>query len=240
MHDLAGRNLANAGEAFPRRVHFVVAELCRFWPLRFLFANRIVHVRFMEKGALLLVKVEEASSQNALADFAHKLVVEMDVVFAEQLPTKRLARLGQVVEIRPRITSAGRAIAGRIEFFVCVFVNAPPHLQEAAGSEDRAALRELRRHDAIEHVHAAMNGFQDIERGAHPHQIARLVFRKKLRRELAHLFALVSAFAYGQPANGKAVERHLPQLSRAFAPQLRKERALHDGEHRLRRIPPRL
>src|SRR5688572_27071334 len=138
----------------------------------------------MEKGALLLVKVEETSSQDALADFAHELVVEMNVVFAEQLPPERLARLGQMVEISSRVTRAGRAIAGRIEFFLRVFVNAAPHLQEAAGSEDRTALRELRRHDAIEHVHAAVNSFENIKRCAHSHQIARLVVRKKLGREL--------------------------------------------------------
>src|SRR5688572_19571895 len=130
MHDLAGRNLANAGEAFPRLVHFVVAELGRFWPLRFLFANRFVHVRFMEKAALLLVKIMKPSSMDALADFAHERVVEMNVVLAEQLPAKRLARLGQMVEISSRVTPAGRAIAGRIEFFLRVFVNAAPHLQE--------------------------------------------------------------------------------------------------------------
>ena len=193
------------------------------------------------KARFSSVKIEETSARDALADFAHELVVEMNVVFAEQLPAERFARLGQMMEISARVARAGRAIAGRIEFLLRVFVNAAPHLQEPARSEDGAALGELRRHDAIEHVHAAMDGFENIERRAHAHQIARFVLRQKLRREFAHLFALVFAFAHREPANRKAVERHFAQLRRAFPPQFRKERALHDGEHRLaanRPAPP--
>ena len=165
-----------------------------------------------------------------VANVAHELVIEMDVVLAEQLPAERLARLREVMQIGARVARAGRAGAGGIELFVREFVNAAAHLEETARGEDGAALRQLRRHDAVEHVDAAMDGFEDIERRADAHEIARLVRRQKLRGELAHVLALALALADREAADGEAVERHLAQNGRAFAPQLREERALHDRQ----------
>ena len=173
------------------------------------------------------------------ANLAHELVVEMNVVLPEQLPAERLARLRQVMQIGARVARAGRAGASRIEFLLGEFVNAAAHLQKPARSENGAALRQLRRHDAIEHVHAAMDGFENIERRADAHEIARLVLRQKLRGEFAHVLALALALADREPADGESVEWHFAQASRAFPPQFLEERALHDPEHRLRRIAAR-
>ena len=78
-----------------------------------------------------------------------------------------------------------------------------------------------------------------IERRADAHQIARPVVRQKLRGEFAHVLALALALADREPADGEPIERHFAQDRRAFAPQLREERALHDAEQRLRRISAR-
>jgi hypothetical protein len=114
-----------------------------------------------------------------------------------------------MMKVGAGIARARGAIAGRIEFFVRVFVNAPPHLEKAPGSKDGASLRQLRRHDAVEHVYAAMDGFEDIERRADAHQIAWLVFRQKLRGEFAHRFALAFAFAHREPPDRVTVKCHL-------------------------------
>ena len=150
------------------------------------------------------------------ANLAHELVVEVDVVLPEELPAERLARLRQVMQVGARVARAGRAGAGRIEFLLGEFVNAAAHLQKAARGEDGAALRELRRHDAIEHVHAAMDGFENVERRADAHEVARLVLRQKLRGEFAHVLALALALADREPADGESVERHLAQARPRF------------------------
>ena len=143
------------------------------------------------------------------------------------------------MEIRARVARAGRAIAIGIERFVGKFVNAAAQLQKSARGKSGAALRQLRRHDAIEHVHPAMDGFQQIERRAHAHQVTRLVVRQQSGRELADVFAFALALAHREPADRVTVERHLAERRRAFPPQFGKERALHNPEHRLRRISPR-
>ena len=84
-----------------------------------------------------------------------------------------------------------------------------------------------------------MDGFENIERRADAHEVARLVLRQKLRGEFAHVLALALALPHGEPADGESVERHFAQARRAFPPQFLEERALHDPEHRLRRISAR-
>ena len=166
---------------FPRDVHLVVAEAAPALPVRLWLDDRIVEIGHVEKGALGLIKLEEAILENAGANLAHELVVEMEVVLSEELPAERLRAFGQMMEIRARVARAGRAGAVRIQLLLRAFVNAAAQLEKPARGESRAALRELRRHDAIEHVDAAMNGFEDIERRADAHEVARLVVRQQLR-----------------------------------------------------------
>src|SRR4029453_2447794 len=110
------------------------------------------------------------------------------------------------------------------------------HLEETAGGEDGAALCQLRRHDAVEHVDATMDRFEDVERSAHAHEIARFVRRKEVRGELAQVFALALTLADCETTDCETIERHLAQNGSAFASQLFAKRALHNRKHRLRRI----
>ena len=129
------------------------------------------------------------------ADLAHELVIEVKVVLPEQLPAERFARLREVMQVSAGVACARRARAGGIELFLGEFVNAAAHLQKTARREDSAPLRQLRRHDAVEHVDATVDGFENIERRADTHKVARFVVRQKLRGEFAQVFALALAFA---------------------------------------------
>ena len=91
-------------------------------------------------------------------------------------------RLGQMMQIGAGIARAGGAGAGGIELFLGEFVNAAAQLQKAARGESAAALRDLRGDDAVEHVDAAMHGFEDVERRADAHEIARLDRAAEVRR----------------------------------------------------------
>src|SRR5450432_3668979 len=116
-------------------------------------ADRVSAIGFLENVALLSVESSKPPRQDTGANVTHQLVIKMQVVFAKKLPAQRLTRLGEVMEIGPRIAGAGRTRTCRIEPFLREFVNAAAHLEETARSENSAALRQLRRHDAIEHVH---------------------------------------------------------------------------------------
>ena len=80
-----------------------------------------------------------------------------------------------------------------------------------------AAAAELGGQHAIKHVHAAMNGFEHIERSAHAHEVARPILRQKARGEFARILALGLPFTHGQSADREAVERKLSQHLGALA-----------------------
>jgi len=96
------------------------------------------------------------------------LVVKVEVVLPEELPAEVLAALCEVMQVGPRVARTGRASAERIERVLGEFVHAAAQLQESARRERRPALRDLRGDDAIEHVHAAVHGLEDVERRATP------------------------------------------------------------------------
>ncbi len=164
----------------------------------------------------------------------------MQIVLTQKLPAERLTHLDQVVQIRAGVAGAGRAVAVRIERQVGHRVNGPAHLQVAARGEGPAALRHLRRDDAVEHVDPAVHGLQEVERRAHAHQVPGLLLRHLLGGERAHVLALCAALADREAADRVAVERHLGEARRTLAPQVGEERPLHDAEEGLRGLSLRL
>ncbi|MNJ41049.1 hypothetical protein D3C77_359560 [compost metagenome] len=90
------------------------------------------------------------------------------------------------------------------------------------------------RQDAVEHVDAAPDRLDQIDRLADAHQIAGAVLGQELRRVVQDLAHGVVAFADGQAADGVAVEADLLQTFRRFAAQVLIGRALLDAEQGLR------
>jgi len=129
----------------------------------------VLHILHMQELAFLAVEREEAVLQNALANLPHELVVKINIVLPEQLPAERFPGLGQVVQVGARIAGARRAGASRVKRRIRAFVNAPAQLQVAARGEDATPLRHLGRDDAVEHIHAPVDGFQNIERCTDSH-----------------------------------------------------------------------
>src|SRR5207244_7514527 len=125
-----------------------ISQSAQPFSLRLLLADGIIDIGFVQKNTLFAVEIKEAIGQNAVANLAHELVIEMDVVLPEQLPAERLARFRQVMQISARVAHAGRTRAGRIEFLLGEFVNTAAHLQKPARSKDGASVSELRRHAA--------------------------------------------------------------------------------------------
>ena len=98
------------------------------------------------------------------------------------------------------------AVALRIERRFVEFVARSRHPEFAVRRKNRAALRELRRDDAIKHIHAAMHRFQNINRRANAHEVARQIFREKIGHEAGEFVALRMRFADGESADGESVE----------------------------------
>ena len=81
-----------------------------------------------------------------------------------------------------------------------------------------------------------MHGFEEVERGADAHEVARLVVREHRRGDLTGVFALGLAFADREAADGETVEGQLGQAVGADLAEVGVEGALDDREHGLGRI----
>ena len=140
------------------------------------------------------------------ADLAHEPVIKRDVVDAEQVPAEVFAGLGEVVEVGALVVAATVAVAVGVEGAVLEFVDGARDVEFAVGSEHGAALGELRRDDAVEHVHAAVDGLEDVDGRADAHEVAREIFGEVFGDEAGELVALGVGFTDGETADGEAVE----------------------------------
>ena len=89
----------------------------------------IVQVISLEKRALLVVKFQKTAIQNALPNFRHEAVKEVDVVLAEKLPTERLLRFCEMVKVGAGMFATGLAIARRVEGLVGKFIHRAAEVQ---------------------------------------------------------------------------------------------------------------
>jgi len=95
-------------------------------------------------------------------------------------------------------------------------------------------LRPLRvRHHTVEHVHPALDAFEDVHRRAYAHQITRTVLRQYGVDHFDHLVHDLRRFAHGQSADGVTVGVVLLHVLRGPGAQVRVGASLHDGEQRL-------
>ena len=176
---------------------------------------------------------QEGVLEDALADLPHHLVIEEDVVLAEERPAERLLGLGEVMQIAARILGADRALAQGVDLLLRELIDRAAQLQDATRGIRRSELGDFVRDDAVEHVDAAVDGFEEVERGADAHQVARLVVREHRRGDLTRVFALGLAFADREAADGEPVEGQLGQAVGADLAEVGVEGALDDREHRL-------
>ncbi len=133
--------------------------------------------------------------------------------------------------------AAGVAVAGGIERAVVLGKFAALDVELAERGVQRAVAGVARGQDAVEHVHARVDAFDDVQRRAHAHEIAGLFGRQYGSRMVQHLHHDVLAFAYGKPADGIALEVEIDELARGLRAQILEHAALHDAEQQVSRRP---
>ena len=111
-----------------------------------------------------------------------------------------------MVQISARVVPAGDAIALGIEGSLGEFVHGPPQLKFPVRGKGQAALRALRRHDAVEHVDASMNGLEQIQRCAHTHQVARQARRQNICDAPRNGITLEMGLTDSKAANRQTIE----------------------------------
>lgn len=159
--------------------------------------------------------------------------VEVNIMDGRQLMPENFLDAGQMPHVGARKMAAGIATAVLVDGseIVGVIRVADSHL--APGGEERAVARVAGRHDAVEHIHAAADAFQDVLRGANAHEIPRFVFgqyRTADRRNPVNVFL---RFPHADAADCIPLKIHRRKLFGAFCAQVVKHAALNDRKQRL-------
>ena len=168
------------------------------------------------------------------ADFAHQLLVVMQVVDGIEARTEYLVEAVQMVQVGAGEVAAGVAGALLVQRTHVHPVLRILDLDVAEAGEQHAVARIARRHHAVEHVDALRDRLHDVFRRAHAHQVARLVLRQLRRgvpQNAQHVFL---GLAHRQAADGITVETDTLQFAQRFIAQMLVHPALHDAEQRIR------
>ena len=89
------------------------------------------------------------------------------------------------------------------------------------------------RHDAVEHIHAAFDSFQQVYRRTDTHQVTGLVFRQYFIYNLNHFVHLLGRFADSQSADGIPVSSLPGNVFSGVTAQVRIYATLYNREETL-------
>ena len=111
-----------------------------------------------ELEPFLFVVREKVIAQNALSHLPHQPMIERQIVNSQEMPAENFVGFDEMVQVGARVVAAGLAIALGVERLFGEFMHGAAQLKFPVRGERHAALRQLRRDDAVEHVDAAMDG----------------------------------------------------------------------------------
>ena len=163
-------------------------------------------------------------------------MIEREIVDTEEVPAEVLAGFREMVEVAARVVLACVAVTVGVDGLFRKFVHGARQLEFSLRSEDRAALGELGGNDTVKHVHAAMDGFEEIDGGTDAHEIARNVLWKVIGNKAGELVALGVGLPDSEAADGETVETERAQELGALLAEIMVAGALHDAEEGLFRI----
>ena len=107
------------------------------------------------------------------------------------------------------------------------------HIDSTEAGEELAVASVTGRHDAVEHIDASFDPFQQIDRGTYAHQVTRLIFRQDLVYDLDHLIHLIGRLANGQSPDSVSIGAFSGHVLRRPLPQVRIDASLYDREETL-------
>ena len=167
------------------------------------------------------------------AGLANEPEVEGEVVDGANLQGEQLLRLIEVVEIGACVGLVDVACAAGVDGREVVGPLGVAHVERALGGEEHGVAAVARRHDAVEHVDAEADGFEDVGGCAYAHEVAWSVLGQDAVDEFNHLVHDVGRFAHGQASDGVAFGILRGYELGALDAQVAVGAALYDGEEAL-------
>lgn len=164
------------------------------------------------------------------AGLFHEPKVERQIMNRGNLHAENFMTDKQMAKICPRIFMINHGNTIRVEFREIVGPLLVFQIDDTLGGEDHAVASVAGRHDAIKHIHAAVNTLEDICRRPDTHKIAGFVERKDVVDNLDHLIHLLGRFADGEPTDGISVGPEVGNEFSGFLSEVGINHSLHDGE----------
>lgn len=184
-------------------------------------------------GKLVLAEAHQLTGEDCGPHLADQGLVVGDVVERQEDRAEHFAGNKKVPEIRTGVAAAGQAAAVGIEGSEVLLVCGIFDADGTMAGEGHSIAAIASRHNAVEHVDAAADGFEQIFGATDTHQIARLVRGQERDSAVEGGIHLRRRLSDTQATDGVAGEVHAKQpKGRAFA-EIRMKSTLHDPKERL-------
>ena len=167
------------------------------------------------------------------------ILVIAQIVYRVQLRSQYFVALVEMMQIGAAEVLTGVAIAAVVQRRRAVAMDRIANPDDPAGREQMPVAGVARRHDTVEHIHAATDALQHIRRRAHTHQIARRVIRHMRGESVEHGEHSVFGLAHREPAYGIAVKADVLQSIQATPAQILVQAALDNAEQSRRLLTVR-
>ena len=152
---------------------------------------------------------------------------------ARDLRGQHFAGDGQVAQVSLRVRRIGEAVARRIDRRKIVAPLLVADIDDPLAGKQHPVASVARRHHAIEHIHAALDRFEQVYRRSDSHQVTRPVDRQDSVHQFDHFVHYRRRLADGQSPDRIPVGVELLHEFGGTRPQIRIGTSLHDRKKRL-------
>ncbi len=157
----------------------------------------------------------------------------MEVVDSEKPRAEHFVFHHQVADVAPAEIFAGITCAAFLERSRVVFVGGIPDMLASTVVVEVGVTRQSGGVDAVEHIHAAFHGFENIFRRTNTHEVAWFIFGIVRMYDVEDAVHGLAFFTHAQSADGDTRQIHLGTEFGRFNAQVVKNDSLDDGEKRL-------
>ena len=162
----------------------------------------LVGATLAEDLAILLVEALEIASLQRLADLAGEVIVEIQIVGDRQAHTQGLLGLDEVTDIGAAVITASGTVAGQADGAGILHVLLVEQVDLPFPGEQVAVAGVSGGHDAVEEVHAHVDGLQDVAGGTYAHEVAGLILGHMRLHHVDDAVHILGGFTHGKTADG--------------------------------------
>ena len=172
-----------------------------------------------------------------LSGIAHQSQIECQIVYRGNLHGQQFLSLKQVVQVSLGVYAVDFA-AIRIDRREIVLPLLVAHVHRAFVGKEHGVSAVTGWHHAVEHIHAALNAFENVLRCTNAHQVTWARLGQNLIYHLNHLVHHLSRLAYGQTADRGTtaivkLAQHVANMLGCILAQVLIGTTLNDREQRL-------